>query len=138
MNSGVHFEMPAEDRARAKRFYETTFGWHMTQLGAEMGDYLLATTSPVDEQGMHLKKGAINGGFYQKGQAGTMPHLVIAVEDIARSMEMVKKAGGAIEGQPQEIPTVGNFVMFKDSEGDRVGMLQPVRQAQGEPNAMGK
>jgi uncharacterized protein len=125
MDPVVHFEMPAEDRARAKAFYETVFGWQMKQLGPEMGDYLLAGTSPVDENMMHVNKGAINGGFYQKGEAGTVPHIVISVDDLNQSMEMVKKAGGQIEGKPQPIPDIGNFVMFKDSEGNRVGMLQP-------------
>lgn len=125
MNPVVHFEMPAEDKARVKKFYESAFGWQMTQLGAEMGDYLLATTSPVDKNNMHINKGAINGGFYQKGPQGTMPHIVISVDDLRQSIEAVKKAGGAIEGKPINIPGIGEFIMFKDSEGNRVGMLQP-------------
>ena len=45
MNPVVHFEMPAEDRDRMTRFYETTFGWKTEQLGPDMGDYVLVTTS---------------------------------------------------------------------------------------------
>jgi predicted enzyme related to lactoylglutathione lyase len=40
-------------------------------------------------------------------------------------METVTKGGGTIEGDPVEIPGVGTYVMFKDTEGNRVGMLQP-------------
>lgn len=127
MNPVVHFEMPAEDKARVKKFYEEVFGWNMTQLGAEMGDYLLAGTSPVDDKQMHINKGAINGGFYQKGKDGTIPHIVISVDDVVAHMEMVKRGGGTIEGEPQDIPGIGKFVMFKDSEGNRVCMMQPVR-----------
>jgi predicted enzyme related to lactoylglutathione lyase len=125
-NPVVHFEMPAEDKARVKKFYEAAFGWQMTQLGKEIGDYLLATTSPVDENQMHINKGAINGGFYQKGESGTVPHVVISVEDLAAHMETVKQAGGQIQGEPMNIPGIGKFVMFKDTEGNRVGMLQPI------------
>jgi predicted enzyme related to lactoylglutathione lyase len=125
MNPVVHFEMPAEDRARVKKFYEEVFGWKMTQLGPEMGEYLLAATSPLDENNMHINKGAINGGFYQKGEAGTIPHIVISVEDLAKHMEVVQNAGGKIQGEPMDIPGIGKFVMFTDSEGNRVGMLQP-------------
>src|SRR3989344_8813467 len=125
MNPVVHFEMPAEDLARVKKFYETAFGWQMNQLGAEMGSYLLAGTSPVDTENMHINKGAINGGFYPKGQSGTSSHVVISVEDIKEHMETVKKAGGTIEGEPIDIPGIGTYVMFKDPEGNRVGMLQP-------------
>ncbi len=127
MNPVVHFEMPAVDKKRVKKFYETAFGWEMKQLGPEMGDYILATTSPVDKKGMHKKKGAINGGFFQKGDNGKVPHLVIAVDDLKKHMEIVKKAGGKILGKPMDIPGIGKFVMSKDTEENRVGMLQPIR-----------
>lgn len=127
MNPVVHFEMPSVDKKRVKRFYETAFGWKMTQLEPEMGNYLLATTSPVDKKQMHKKKGAINGGFYKKGKDGTVPHLVISVDNLKKHMEVVKRAGGKILGKPIDISGIGMFVMFKDTEGNRVGMLQPTR-----------
>lgn len=125
MDPVVHFEMPAEDKARVKKFYEDVFNWKMTQLGPEMGDYLLAATSPLDEKNMHLEKGAINGGFYQKGKEGTDTHIVISVDNLKNSMEAVEKSGGEVIGKPMDIPGIGDFVMFKDTEGNRVGMLQP-------------
>lgn len=127
MNPVVHFEMPAKDKKRVKTFYETTFGWEMQLLGKEMGDYLLATTTPVDKNRMYKNKGAINGGFYQWGDEGTMPHVVISVADLAQHMKMVKRAGGKILAKPMDIPGIGRFVMFEDTEGNRVGMLQPNR-----------
>ncbi len=127
MNPVVHFEMPAENNIRVKKFYETVFGWQMIQLGSEMGEYLLATTSPVDKNNMHKKKGAINGGFFKKGEYGTMPHIVIAVDDLKKRMEMIKKSGGKILGEPMIIQGIGNFVMFKDTEGNQVGILQPTK-----------
>ncbi len=42
-------------------------------------------------------------------------------------MEIVKKSGGRIEGNPMDIPGIGAFVMFVDTEGNRVGMLEPVK-----------
>lgn len=127
MNPVVHFEMPAEDNNRAKKFYEEAFGWKMAQLGPEMGDYLLAATSPVDENNMHINKGAINGGFFKKGDYGTMPHIVISVDDLNEHMEIVNKAGGQIMGKAMDITGIGKFIMFKDTEGNQVGMLQPVK-----------
>ncbi len=127
MSPVVHFEMPTEDKKRVKKFYEEAFGWGMQQLGQEMGDYLLATTVPVDEKTrMPKEPGAINGGFYQKGDSGTVPHLVISVDNLEEHMKIVKKAGGKIVGEPMDIPGIGVFVMFTDTEGNRVGMLQPL------------
>src|SRR3989344_4306087 len=110
MNPVVHFEMPAVDKKRVKKFYEKVFGWEMMQLGKEMGDYLLATTSPVDKNQMHKKKGAINGGFFQKGKEGTIPHIVISVDNLEKHIEMVRKAGGKIPGKPMEIQGIGMFI----------------------------
>ncbi|MFA6257730.1 MAG: VOC family protein [Candidatus Paceibacterota bacterium] len=126
MNPVVHFEMPVEDNTRVKKFYESVFGWKMTQLGPDMKDYLLATTSPVDKNNMHINKGAINGGFFKKGDYGTIPHVVISVDNLKEHMDIVNKAGGETVGEVMDISGIGKFVMFKDTEGNQVGMLQPV------------
>jgi uncharacterized protein len=125
MNRVVHFEMPAENQDRVTRFYNGVFGWQMQQMGAEMGDYLVATTTESDETGPK-KAGAINGGFFPKsvGQP-PMPSVVIEVEDIQAHMQKVRDAGGEVVGEPMEIPGVGRFVAFVDTEGNRVSMIQP-------------
>jgi len=127
MNPVVHFEMPYSNPKRVAKFYESVFGWDMQYL-PKMGKYVLATTSPVDKNQMHKKKGAINGGFYEKGPYGNMPHLVISVNDLNKHIDIVKKAGGKIDGKPMDIKGIGKFIMLKDSEGNRVGMLQPSRK----------
>ena len=127
MNPVVHFEMPAEDKERMSGFYTKAFGWQIKQLGPEMGEYILVTTTEVDENMMPKKPGAINGGFFQKTDDKTSqyPSVVIQVDDIKEYMKKVEKAGGKILGEPMEIPTVGWFVSFFDTEGNRVSMLQP-------------
>lgn len=128
MNPVVHFEMPAKDKKRVKKFYETAFGWQMNQLGKDFGEYLLANTTPVDKNQMHLKKGAINGGFFQYGKEGKVPHLVISVDDLKKHIGIVKKTGGKVLGKPMTIQGIGEFVMFNDTEGNKVGMLQPAQR----------
>jgi uncharacterized protein len=126
MNSVVHFEMPYEDRERMARFYRTAFGWHTQMLGEEMGNYVLATTTETDESGPK-KPGAINGGFFPKRPdwPAQHPSVVIAVDDVHAAMKKVAEAGGRVLGDPMEIPGVGQYVAFFDSEGNRVSMLQP-------------
>jgi len=41
-------------------------------------------------------------------------------------MQQVTESGGQIQGEPVQIPGVGSFVTFDDTEGNRVGMLQPL------------
>ena len=121
----VHFEMPYTNAKRVSKFYENAFGWGMQYL-PKMGSYVLATTSPLDKKGMHKNKGAINGGFYPKSETSKSTHFVLSVDSLEKHMEIVKKAGGKILGKPMDIPGIGLFVMIKDTEGNRVGMLQPV------------
>lgn len=66
MNPVVHFEMGYKDKGRMVKFYETVFGWQTQQMGADMGNYVVAHTTETDKDGMVQTKGAINGGFYQK------------------------------------------------------------------------
>ena len=127
MDSVVHFEMPYENRQRMSKFYQTAFGWQTQELGPEMGDYVVVTTAESTENGP-IKPGAINGGFYQKKPDWPMqyPSVVIAVDDVVRSSEKIAAAGGTVLGEPMEIPGVGQYVSFTDSEGNRVSLLQPL------------
>ncbi len=128
MNPVVHFEMPAEDTARMKEFYTSAFGWQMKQYGPEMGNYIVAQTTETGENGMIQTPGTINGGFYPKTDdpISNHPSVVIAVEDINESIEKIKKAGGKMLNEPMDIPGVGKYASFKDTEGNRVSVLQPL------------
>jgi predicted enzyme related to lactoylglutathione lyase len=127
----VHFEMPAEDRARVAKFYTQAFGWKMQILGEDMGNYVLATTAAdVDKKGRPKRKGIINGGFYTKSddKPAQYPSVVIAVDSIKRSMDKVTKAGGKVLGEPMEIPGFGMYVSFFDTEGNRVSIMEPTME----------
>ncbi len=130
MDPVVHFEMPAEDRKRMSKFYTEVFGWKTQETGPEMGNYVLATTVEVDANMMPTKPGAINGGFYEKTKdMGKMhPSVVISVENLTESIRKVEGAGGKIIGEPMDIPGVGMFVSFSDTEGNRIGMLEPMKK----------
>jgi len=127
MNPVVHFEMPAEDRERMSRFYTKAFGWQTQMMGPEMSDYVVVTTTESDDGGPK-QRGAINGGFFPKKKEvpAQVPSVVIAVDDIQGSMKKVTDAGGKVLGDPMDIPGVGRYVSFVDTEGNRVSMLQPL------------
>jgi uncharacterized protein len=127
MNPVVHFEMPAEDQKRVAAFYAKAFGWQMQSLGPAMGNYMVATTTEAGPDGRPRMSGTINGGFFPKslGSPAQYPSVVIAVEDIHEHIRKVAQAGGRVLGEPNEIPQIGLYVSFIDTEGNRVGMLQP-------------
>jgi uncharacterized protein len=122
MDPVVHFEVPAEDRKRMSEFYAKVFGWQTKQLGEDYGNYVTAMTTEKEKT-----PGAISGGFYDKMDDPKMNHpsVVIAVKDINESIQKIKDAGGTIHGEPMEIPKVGMFVAFTDTEGNRLSILQP-------------
>jgi predicted enzyme related to lactoylglutathione lyase len=127
MDPVVHFEMPYDNRERMAKFYESVFGWQTQMLGEDMGHYVLATTTETGESGPK-RPGAINGGFFPKRPdwPAQYPSVVIAVDDVEESIEKVVDAGGKVLGEPLEIPGVGRYVSFIDTEGNRVSMLQPI------------
>jgi uncharacterized protein len=49
------------------------------------------------------------------------------VDDIESAMRRVENEGGKVLGEPMQIPGVGRYVSFFDTEGNRVSMLQPDR-----------
>ena len=130
-NPVVHFEMPYEDKDRVAKFYEAAFGWEMNKMGAEMGDYVTAATAETDENRMVKTPGTINGGFFPKkaDAPAQYPSVVMQVSDINAAMERVKAAGGEVLGEPIEIPGIGQYVSFLDTEGNRASLLEPKARA---------
>jgi uncharacterized protein len=119
--------MPYEDSDRVAKFYAEAFGWRMDISGEEMGNYVLAETTASDGNGRPTIPGTINGGFFPRKPdwPAQYPSVVIAVDDIQAAIEKVEGAGGKMLGEAMEIPGVGKYVSFTDSEENRVSLLQP-------------
>ncbi|HLD97427.1 MAG TPA: VOC family protein [Candidatus Nanoarchaeia archaeon] len=61
-NPIVHFEIPAEDVQRAKKFYEKTFGWKIEKFQLPEDEYWAVYTTEVGSDMKPKEPGAINGG----------------------------------------------------------------------------
>ena len=129
-NPVVHFEMPYEDAKRVTEFYKSTFGWDVANAGQAMGNYLIAATAETDENHMVKAPGTINGGFYdlRASPQSKEPSVVISVGDIEKAMQDIKRAGGQLlSDKPAEIPGIGLWISFRDTEGNRVSIMQARR-----------
>ena len=135
MNPVVHFEMPYDDPDRLAKFYKAVFGWKMQNLGEKMGHYMLANTTETSADRTPKKPGRINGGFFPRKSdwPDQYPSVVIAVQDVKKAMASVKDSGGEVLGEPMDIPGIGAYVSFRDSEGNRVGMLEPLPMKKAAP-----
>lgn len=126
MNPVTHFEIPYKDADRASKFYKEVFGWDLKHLGPEMNNYILATTATKDVK-PSAPAGAIGGGLFPVSETCTDQHpsVVIGVENIQASMDFIVSHGGEILGEPHEIPGFGNYVSFKDPEGNKLSIIEP-------------
>ena len=129
MDRVVHFEMPYEDPERLSKFYRAVFDWQMQMQSGDMGGYVLATTTASDERGPKTP-GAINGGFFAKSpEWPSLPSVVVEVASIEASAKKVTDAGGQVFDEPIDIPGIGRYLAISDTEGNRVGMLEPISRA---------
>jgi predicted enzyme related to lactoylglutathione lyase len=63
----VHFEIPAEDVEKLKKFYQELFGWKMEKYPGPTTYYTVQTV-PTDDKMMPTRAG-VNGGLYPKKDA---------------------------------------------------------------------
>lgn len=130
MNRVVHFEIHAKDLDGAQKFYGEIFGWKITDLGPQMGNYRMVSTGE-DEAGAQWP--GINGGITPRmgnppsgGEPVNAFVCTITVDDVDSFIQKVKGAGGSIALDKMQVPGVGWLVYAKDPEGNIFGMLQPV------------
>jgi predicted enzyme related to lactoylglutathione lyase len=116
----VHFEIPADDVARAQKFYQQAFGWKISD--PYKMNYFFVETRKQGEDG-------INGGLMQRKMPGQPFMNYIAVKSIDAALARVTKAGGAICMPKTEIGQgMGWIAAFQDTEGNMMGFHQGPKQ----------
>lgn len=125
MDKVVHFEIPVDDLDRAKAFYSMVFGWGLQTMGEEMGSYTIAMTTAVDEQTQSPREpGAINGALMRRKDDTPVPVITINVGSIDSSTKQIEAEGGTVVTPRTEIPGMGAFGYFKDTEGNVLGLWE--------------
>ena len=122
MGKVAHFEIPADDEARAREFYTTAFGWEMQHM-PEM-QYTIVQIVPVGEDQLPTERGAINGGLMKRSPEVSAPVITITVDSIDDAMKTIEAGGGSVVTPRTEIPTMGAFGYFKDTEGNVMGLWE--------------
>jgi hypothetical protein len=113
----MHFEIPADDVARAKASYEKTFGWTIKLFPMPAGDEYFGITTK--------KKGApgINGGLMKRKMPGQPFTNYITVKSIDAMNQMVQANGGIVVLPKQGIGKgMGWISAFKDTENNIIGL----------------
>jgi uncharacterized protein len=123
MDKVVHFEIPVDDAARARAFYGAVFQWGLQPM--EGYDYTVALTTPIDESTqIPTEPGAINGGLTPRTTETPTPRIVIQVDSIDKSLKKVEAEGGSTVSPRAEMPGMGAYAYFNDTEGNLIGLWE--------------
>lgn len=104
-----HFEIPADDVARAQSFYGDVFGF---------------TFEAWDDDNIMLHTGSPDGIGGDIHKRGPVPHptVVITVDNIEETLAAVVSNGGEPVGEILAMGDTARYSYFKDSEGNIVGV----------------
>ncbi len=128
MRKVIHFEIPADDLNRVKKFYKDIFEWEMTDVPGYSQPYAIVRTVAVDAQNMPKEPGAINGGITMRSKKGEGPVIVIDVPSLDDFLKKITKAGGKVVQPKQDVMGMGLYARVTDTEGNVIGIWETVRK----------
>lgn len=114
----THFEIPAKDPERLRKFYAEVFGWKFKNSAAHINmQYWNVGTGTMHNPG-------VTGGLYKKGSKNQTPVNYISTPDIDETMAELERAGGHITVGKREVPGHGFTAVGTDPEGNPIGLFQ--------------
>jgi uncharacterized protein len=117
-NAVSWFEIPVKNFENAKNFYRTIFEFDMPEM--QMGPNRMGIL--LHDQGSGVGGAIVSGEWYEPSVSGTMVYLN-ANPDLNIVLDRVQKAGGEVLVPKTNIgENMGYFAIFKDVEGNRVGL----------------
>lgn len=129
MKKVVHFEIPADDLERAKKFY-SIFDWQIQDW--PMPDGTVHTgirTVDVDEATYQPKEpGAINGMMVKRDEYSRTPSVTINVPSVDEYVEKVKAAGGSLIKEKEVFEGMGAYAYVADTEGNIFGLWEDAKR----------
>lgn len=117
----VHVDIPADDPARAARFFAEVFGWGTQELPGATPYWLLMPGTA-----------GVGAGIGKRELASQTVTPTIGVASVSDCAARIAAAGGAVVTPATALPGVGRLMVFRDTEGNLFGALEP---APGEPFA---
>lgn len=112
----VWFEIPADDPARAKKFYGSLFGWKIGPFPG-MTDYWHIDTGGGDDMP--------DGGLMVRKHPEQSITNYVAVSSVDKSAAKVEKLGGTICKSKTAVPQMGYFAICQDTENNMFALWEP-------------
>lgn len=120
MNRVSYFEISAVDMNRAMRFWEKTFGWSFQKW--EGMEYYAIKTGPDEVPG-------IDGGLSVRQQDNQVVNN-IEVASLDQTIRDIEANGGTILVGKSEIPGMGYYAIFADSENNTFSIMETTAKAE--------
>ncbi len=124
-NKVVHFEIPASDFKKAKKFYEKVFDWKVIVWG-KVG--AMAYTTRVDKEHNPVEVGGINGGFYKRTSKKQQPSFAVQTDSVDETLSRIIEAGGKIITPKHDIGKWGFMAEFLDPEGNEISLWEEAKK----------
>ncbi len=105
----VWYELLTSDPDAAQAFYGPILGWTFADSGMPDQDYRIISMGDIGV-----------GGLMKVPEGAPMPPCwmgYIDVTDVDASVAAIKKAGGSVYMEPQDIPNVGRLALMADPQG---------------------
>ncbi len=117
----VHFDVPAEDTDRAKKFYSSLLGWKFESFPGMQ--YSLITTTNLDGTP------GVGGGMGKRMDPSQRMMNYFGVPSIDAAMKMVKSLGGKVYSEKMAVPGMGFLANCMDTEGNAFGLWEENSEA---------
>ncbi len=117
----------AQDQEALAKFYEAAFGMQeVNRIGAPGGaEIFLNFGATVDEAKANKSVPIVIMHRASNDLKDPVPHLVLTVKDMAKTVAAIKSAGGSMEGEPRAFGNTGIMIgIAVDSAGNRLEMIQ--------------
>ena len=111
----VWFEIPADNPARAQKFYRQLFGWKINAFPG-MTDYWHIDTGGADA--------SPDGGMSPRMHPEHTITNYVLVESVTKAAAKVTKLGGNICKEKTAVPQMGFFVICRDTEGNTFALWE--------------
>ena len=117
----VHFEVPADDVERSRKFYGDLFGWNIEKWSGSPGiDMEYWTITTTDDKGNK----AVGGGM-MKRQGPQQPIInYIDVKSVDEYSSKVKQLGGKVHVPKMAVPGMGYLAVCIDTENNAFGIWE--------------
>jgi len=119
MPNVVHFEIPAEDVERARKFYGDLFGWKIEKITDPTPmDYWMVMTGKEEGQM------GIDGGMMKRQDPRQQTIIYIEVPSVDEYVDKVKGLGGNVVVPKMAVPGMGYFAVCLDPENNGFGLWE--------------